>query len=546
MLRGGSAPLRKTLARQFHHRFKRTLSSSSLTDALNLLEAQAGELEPEQVHLRVAPLPRATGFAAPSQTSGAAKPENTVLPIEEQEQEPNEAPVRHETPNTKHETLLKHQTPGRDPNDTNKDGIALDLGRPDGRAVIVTASGWQILDRSPVLFRRTPLSDQLPLPVSGGTLDQLRSLINVSDEGWQLLRGWLVAALFPSIAHPILLLGGQQGTGKSTALRMLSSLVDPSAAPLRSEPHDSENWVMMAHGSWCVALDNISSISPWFSDALCKAVTGDGFVRRRLYTDGDFNVLEFRRVVALTSIHPGTLAGDLADRLLYVELDPIDESSRLPETELLARFEALKPQIFGALLDEVAATLRRLPSVHLDRLPRMADFARLLAALPPSSPLTPVPSPLLSDGIADEGADNRKALADKCDPKNAIQDNADNTDKCALAIYLSQNLKLASEVIEGDPVAVALSELMQSWETWQGTAAELLLAMNRSDSGRNWPRTPQAIGGHLKRLAPALRTMGITIDYQRANDRMRTRRIHLTAKPIASPEMYPQPAQRHD
>ncbi|MDZ4779870.1 MAG: hypothetical protein SGJ19_06435, partial [Planctomycetia bacterium] len=145
----------------------------------------------------------------------------------------------------------------------------------------------------------------------------------------------------------------------------------------------------------------------------------------------------------------------------------------------------------------------------------------------------PPPSPLIADNLADK----QTADADNQNAQNAIQDNADNTDNSALAIYLRQNQKLATEVIESDPVAIAVADLMQDRETWQGTAAELLLSLSKAESGRKWPRTPQAIGGHLKRLAPALQTMGISIDYERVNDRLRTRRIHLTATAVESPKM---------
>ena len=58
-------------------------------------------------------------------------------------------------------------------------------------------------------------------------------------------------------------------------------------------------------------LDNVSDIQPWLHDAICRAVTGDGLLRRQLYTDSDVSVLAFRRVVALTSIDPGRLAATL-------------------------------------------------------------------------------------------------------------------------------------------------------------------------------------------------------------------------------------------
>jgi hypothetical protein len=85
---------------------------------------------------------------------------------------------------------------------------------------------------------------------------------------------------------------------------------------------------------------------------------------------------------------------------------------------------------------------------------------------------------------------------------------------------------LAAEVVDGDPVAEAITELVLTGGAWEGTAAELLLAIAPT-LGRGQPQTPRTLSGGLKRLAPALAATGIVIDYQRENDRMRTRRIHL-------------------
>jgi hypothetical protein len=71
-------------------------------------------------------------------------------------------------------------------------------------------------------------------------------------------------------------------------------------------------------------VDNMCAICGWWSDALCKCVTGDGWVRRPLYTDGELSVVSFRRVLALTTIDAGALRGDLGDRLVLADLEPID------------------------------------------------------------------------------------------------------------------------------------------------------------------------------------------------------------------------------
>jgi hypothetical protein len=64
--------------------------------------------------------------------------------------------------------------------------------------------------------------------------------------------------------------------------------------PARQSPKDLEQWTTAAAGSWWVGLDNLSGLPDWLSDALCRASTGDGDVRRKLYSDGGLYVVRFR------------------------------------------------------------------------------------------------------------------------------------------------------------------------------------------------------------------------------------------------------------
>src|SRR5262249_49594760 len=165
------------------------------------------------------------------------------------------------------------------------DSLVLDLGDETGRAVVVTADDWKITEDVPVLLVRSELTAALPAPVFGGRLEELRSVLNVDDGSWPLLVGALVASLIPDIAHPIVALFGEQGTAKTTTARTFASAIDPSPAQERSIPRHIEAWAVGAAGSYIVAIDNVSRIPEWFSDALCRASTGDGLVRRKLYSD---------------------------------------------------------------------------------------------------------------------------------------------------------------------------------------------------------------------------------------------------------------------
>jgi len=439
MFRGSRDALRSTLAREFRRIEGTTPNASALADALTALHGEALDAESEPVHLRVA----------------------------------------------------------------EHDGsIVIDLGRADGKVVLVRSGVWEVLDPSPVLFRRTALTGELPLPVPGGDLQLLRDLLNVTDESWPLVIGFMVAALIPSIPHPIALLGGEQGAGKSTGARHIVALIDPSAAPLRSQPRDPEGWAMTASGSWAVVLDNISAIPAWLSDALCKAVTGDGWVRRALYTDSDLAVLTFRRVVMLTSIDAGALRGDLGDRLLLIDLHRIPEAQRRGEVELDRLFAERRPLIFGALLDLLASVLIELPKVELDTLPRMADFARVLAAV---------------DTVT--GGDS-------------------------LNTYSNQRGRIAGDVIEADPVALAVVKLTDHDGSWSGTSGELLTRITPERPPKGWPANGQAMTGRLKRLIPALGQTGITVTIPDTRTR-HGRIITITRNPAGGDDMTIPDVQHH-
>ena len=77
-------------------------------------------------------------------------------------------------------------------------------------------------------------------------------------DDWCLLLARLVASLFPRGPYPVLVLNGEQGSAKSTVARLLRALIDPNAAPLRSEPRETRDLMIAAQNSWVLSFDNIS------------------------------------------------------------------------------------------------------------------------------------------------------------------------------------------------------------------------------------------------------------------------------------------------
>ncbi|MFI6981533.1 ATP-binding protein [Embleya sp. NPDC050154] len=371
--------------------------------------------------------------------------------------------------------------------------VVIDLGTADGRCVIAEPDGWHVAERAPVLFRRSGAMSPMPEPIRDDVgFAHLRDLLNMDDTTFHQLVAWLVAAWIPHIPHPVLTFKGEQGTGKSKAAQLVIGLVDASPATKRSQPRDVKTWATQAFNSWALCLDNVSTIPPWLSDTLCKAVTGDGIIDRALYTDDDVVVLTFRRVLAMTTIDAGAFAGDLAERLLMLDLQLIEEHHRRSEEDLDRTYATARPNVLAALLDLLCEVLRVLPDVRLERMPRMADYARVLAAV------------------------------DTVQGWNTL----DN--------YVASSQRVAADALEGDPFGSAVAHFIETHGAWTGTTAHLLDLIPPPETHHpKWPKDATRAGGQLRRLAPLFRSIGITYDdTARSSDRHRHRLITLTCPEI--------------
>jgi hypothetical protein len=60
--------------------------------------------------------------------------------------------------------------------------LYLDLGDESWRAVEIDTTGWRVVDNPPVRFRRAAGMKSLPVPVRGGSVETLRSFLNVRSE----------------------------------------------------------------------------------------------------------------------------------------------------------------------------------------------------------------------------------------------------------------------------------------------------------------------------------------------------------------------------
>jgi hypothetical protein len=363
--------------------------------------------------------------------------------------------------------------------------IYLDLADEHWQAVEITAEGWQVVAGPPVRFRRGSSSLALPAPVTGGSIEELRRFLNVTDEAqWRLLLAWLVFAALPWGPFPPLILGGQQDSGKSTVARVLRSMVDPGEAPLTTAPRDDEDLIVTATNVWCPVYDNLSSVDVGLSDMLCRLAEGAGFQRRARYTDTEVVTFKARRPVIITGIGDLATRGDLLSRALTLTLPSLSDANRVAESEFWAALEAARPRILGALCDLIVGVLRELPSIVLPVQPRMADFARV--------------------GVAVERV---------CGwPQGSF-----------LAAYEGNRAAGHEITLDAYPIVDALVDLAED-HLFDGVATELLKELDARvhdeiRHGRLWPKSPNTLSNQLSRLAPSLVQRDLVVESREVRGR---------------------------
>jgi hypothetical protein len=357
--------------------------------------------------------------------------------------------------------------------------IYLDLADDCWRTVEIGPEGWRIISSPPVRFRRAAGMLPLPMPRAGGSIEALAPFLNLRNQNdFVLVVAWLLVALRAGGPYPLLAISGEQGSAKTVLSKLLKALIDPNVAPVRALVREERDLVIAANNSHVLAFDNLSGLSHALSDAFCRLATGASFGLRQLYTDQDEVLFQATRPVLLNGIEDVVSRPDLGDRAIFLTLPPIAEHRRRPERSFWDEFEIARPRILGSLLDAVAHGLRKLPGIRLGQLPRMADFTLWATAC--------------ETAFWSAGTFGRAYHANR---RAAIED-----------------------LIDVDPVAARVRELMTNRQTWTGSASDLLRAGagdTFSGPSAGWPNNPRALAGRLRRAQTFLRTIGIEMIFRR-------------------------------
>jgi hypothetical protein len=347
----------------------------------------------------------------------------------------------------------------------------LDLANSRGEVVEITATGWRLVTDCPLRFRRPKWMGALPTPIAGAQIDLLRYFLgNITDDGFVLVVGWLLS-LFHAGIRPMLVFTGPHGSAKSGAARFTRAIVDPRFDPLSSLPETRAEFSRAINNGWIQAWDNISDIKPRVSDLLCQISTG-GFDHRsppgaRLCDEG-------MRPMILNGIVTFVQRPDLADRALFVPLEPAKAGRLIGTEKLNSRFAQCWPKILGALLDAtvcgLAAGTRSTSTVG-----RFVDMEQWVA---------------------------------RCEPALCLPVKFQ-------AAYAESRIQSNHSLADADPLCALLADYLAERSEFLGTPTELWKALERHNQSckllSRFPGSAAALTARLKRLEPLLNDQGIRL-----------------------------------
>jgi hypothetical protein len=245
----------------------------------------------------------------------------------------------------------------------------------DKRYIKTTAKGWEIIPAYP-LFRRYNHQQPQVEPIPGGDPWEVFNFLTVSEESRLLIMVYIISLFVARIAHPVFAVFGDQGSAKSFFCTVINRLVDPTLTERIIQPKNERDLIQTLRQKYVTVLDNLSNINDRVSDIFCQVCTGGGISFRKLYTDEGENIAQFLHVVILNSISLAIVNADLMDRSIILKCNRIKPEDRKPEDELWDAFEIARPRILGGIFDTLVRAMAIYPTINIEKLPRLADFAK--------------------------------------------------------------------------------------------------------------------------------------------------------------------------
>ncbi len=374
--------------------------------------------------------------------------------------------------------------------------IYYNLQNSIGEVVEVTKDGWSIIsgNKVPFLFKEGCGKPQVA-PEKGGNLKDLLKISNIKNPDEQMLfLSTLAPRMIQDIDQAIVYIHGPAGSAKTTLLRMVKDLLDPSAGGVSLPIRKVDSLLTLLNQTWVFANDNISKIDNDLSDVLCMVATGGEDARRTLYTDTGLTVLKIKNPAYITGVNVEASKSDLMSRIMLFKTEAVPRDEVRSGAEINKEFEAMKPRLLGALFDLLVQAMNIKETLNHRSSFRMNDFALWSAAC--------------SEALG-YGAKPFEIALEKAS-KNRAYD----------AIYTTS-------------AGRALLNYLEEHGDFEGTITDLLRGLkdSRTDSDTEWHETvatnPSALSKRLRELENSLNAVGVHVDFLQRSGSERLVRIKM-------------------
>ncbi len=374
------------------------------------------------------------------------------------------------------------------------DTIYYDYNHPK-KVLSISSRGISIVDKNEtdVLFIKDDINKDVEENIELNTMPEdliamLSNFFNVPNDQLILFIVYIISLFVPNINHPLLIVEGEYGAGKSVALKIISKIINGNTT-LQMLPNKPDDIATILNANYFTAFDNVGYISQAISDLLCVSVTDGKYSKRKLYENTDVISLDIHKPVAVNGLGLNLTQNDLLDRVIMIDLNRIDENKRVTETELFGKLNQKLPKIKGGIFIVLRKALLKLQTVSLKNLPRLADFAQLGYCI----------AETLNEGYGE--------------------------------IFLKQyrdNIRIARHTaVENNPLLDTVIKFMENRDSWTGSMTELLQALKelylKDSVSKNLPYTfPAAantLSSKLKICQNDLKEFNIQLEFFRKTTR---------------------------
>ena len=261
--------------------------------------------------------------------------------------------------------------------------IVYDLNNGQGDVVDVTEAAVTISKRTDSRYQglhfyaHTNMLPQVQPDFTGAaTLPELLDpFLPFSEDDKKLVIVWLLCAMLEDTKKCILVAVGPEGSGKSSACRVLRSLIDPQSNLPSTLPYDEQNLCLSLGNRYCTLYDNVRTVSDKISDILCQATQGGSYETRTLYTNMGLTYVSFKSTLMMNGILPSMVSSpDLKDRCLMVTAT-ISDDKREIDGNLDSLFEQRRPAILGQMFTTIQQAMALPDTDQTDYKTRMQHYA---------------------------------------------------------------------------------------------------------------------------------------------------------------------------